>query len=194
VVVVVPEDLDDPGRPGQARIRANEDADGSGGDEEVDERLGKSPVYLPSAERRTLAAVAARIVDVDVEPVLVRDVPRAEVPATRTAEVADAEARGAGVASRVAIDDREYRADEPVRSPTPPAPVRLPVEERIPREEQPVFGRQLDAAQKPTFGRAPQRLGSTPLNLGVGPGGIVSRPRERAGEPAGDGQDDDQAE
>ena len=72
---MVRERLDDALRPGQAGVRPDEDADGAGPDEAVDEVLRQRAIDLPRAYRRGLTAVAARVVDVDIEPVLVRDVP-----------------------------------------------------------------------------------------------------------------------
>ncbi len=159
MVVVVPQHLDDAGRAVQACVRANEDAAGTSVEEEIDERLGKAPVYLPRAERSPLAAITARIVDVDVEPVLVRDMARPEGATVRTAQVSDAETRGAWVSGSVAVDDGEHRTNEPVRAPPTGAAVRSPVEQRIPREEESALGWQLDAAQQPALGGTAQRPG-----------------------------------
>jgi len=91
VVVVVPENLDHSARSGQAGVRADEHEHGAGGDEAVDEILGKTMVGLRGEARRPFSPVGARVVDVDVEAVLVRGVARAERASMVPAEVADAQ-------------------------------------------------------------------------------------------------------
>ena len=66
---MVGEHLDDVGRPGEDRARADEDPHRSGGDEAVDEVLREAPVDLRRMPGRTLPRVAAREVDVGVETV-----------------------------------------------------------------------------------------------------------------------------
>ena len=74
VVVVIPQDLHDPRRAGEARVRADEDDRGAHGDEAVDEILCEPVLDLARNERRPLAPVPPRVVDVDIEPVLMRSV------------------------------------------------------------------------------------------------------------------------
>src|SRR4051794_32918247 len=115
-------------------MRPDEDANGAFACEAVHEVLRERAVDLGCRVRRPLAAVAPWVVDVDVEPVLMRDVARAEITASREAEISDAEARGAGVRSRIAVDDAEDRRDEPVGPVPAPRAVGLPVQERVPGE------------------------------------------------------------
>ena len=77
VVVVVGEHLHHPARPAQAEARAGEHVARARGHEAVDEILGEPPVDASAARRLPLPAVAARVVDVRVEAVLVRDVAEA---------------------------------------------------------------------------------------------------------------------
>jgi hypothetical protein len=128
VVVVVREPLHDARRAGEREARAHEDPLRAGGDEAVDEVLRELDVDLGRPPRRPLGAVAARVVDVDVEPILVRDVAdateaRPEVAAARPAEVADADPRRARVRGREVAQDAEHRPHEPVAPPPPPGAV-----------------------------------------------------------------------
>jgi hypothetical protein len=142
VVVVVREDPDDAPRPGQVRCRADEDADRAGADEAAHEVLSQRVVDLGRVVDGALAAVAARVVHVDVEPVLVRgvaDAPelRAEVAAVRAAQVADADARRPRVRGGVRVDDPKDGADDASIPEPAPASVGLSLENGIPREEVP---------------------------------------------------------
>jgi hypothetical protein len=115
MVVVVPKNLHDAGRPRKARVRANVNQIGACGDEQVDERLGERPVDLLGALRRTLSPVATRVVDIGVEAVLVRGVLRPERPAAPAAEIADAEARRTRMSACISPDDPQHGANEIVR-------------------------------------------------------------------------------
>src|SRR5918992_252301 len=86
VVVVIPEDLDDVRRPGEARVGPDVNDIRTGCHEEVEQCLGEAAVHLLGSLRRPLTPIEARVVDVRVEPVLVRGVLRAERPTVRTAE------------------------------------------------------------------------------------------------------------
>ena len=91
------------------------------------------------AGRRQLLPVAARVVDVDVEAVLVRGVaepaePRPEVAAARPAEVADPDPRRVRVGEPVLGEDAQHRAHEARRAPAAPGPVRRPLQDRVPGE------------------------------------------------------------
>ena len=110
-------------------VRPDEDLDRAGADEAVDEILrqagGRS---APGESRRPLAAVEARVVEVGVEPVLVRDVPG---QAVADAEVAargrlrsPMPIRGAPDGPRRSRRGRSTDADEPVGAVPPPGPVR----------------------------------------------------------------------
>ena len=76
VVVVARQHLDDGRWPAQARVRADEDIRGAGGDEPVEQVLRERAVDLARARGWPLAPVLARVVDVGVEAVLVRCVAR----------------------------------------------------------------------------------------------------------------------
>ena len=86
VVVVVHERPDDPPRAAQAGVRADVDGHRAGADEALQQIRGEAAVDLRDARGLERPAVAARVVDVGVESVLVREVPeaaevRAEWPA-----------------------------------------------------------------------------------------------------------------
>ena len=71
-----------PRRTAQAGVWPDEDPHDAGLHEEVDEVLRETQVDLPDAER-SLTLVQARVVDVDVEPILVRHVARPNQPPCR---------------------------------------------------------------------------------------------------------------
>jgi len=106
-------------------------------------------VDLGRDARRALPPVAARVVDVDVEPVLVRGVAGTEWTAMPAAEVADADARCGRMRRRIPGDDAEDLPDEEVCSPPPPRPVRPAVQERIPGEVTQARCRELHPVQEP---------------------------------------------
>lgn len=92
VVVMVDEPLDDPTGPGEPCVWPDEDVDGASADETMHQVLGEPPVDLVNPPRRELRAVDPRIVDVHVEPALMRGVAglpesRSEVPSAWPAEV-----------------------------------------------------------------------------------------------------------
>lgn len=94
VTIVVRRGLHDGHRPVQPRARPDEHTMGTGSDKAVDEVLGESEVDVAGAGRRTFTPVAARIVDVHVEAVLMRRVadgsePSPEVATARAAEISD---------------------------------------------------------------------------------------------------------
>jgi hypothetical protein len=89
VVVVVPEDLHDSTGAGKAGVRAYEDQHGAGGDETVHQILGQAMVDLSGDARWSLAPVGARVVNINVEAVLVRDMTRTEGASVAAAEIAD---------------------------------------------------------------------------------------------------------
>ncbi len=130
--------LDDARRAGERRVGADEDEPGAGGDEAIHQILREPQVDVCDSRRRRLATVAARIVDIGVEPVLVGDVwdaravSGAEVSAVRAAEVADGDPRRAGVCAREVRGHPQEGADQPGgRVPAPAraadrAPLRIP--------------------------------------------------------------------
>ena len=85
MVVVIRERLNDAPRAAEPDARSDEDLGGACRHEPVDEPLSFRPVHLRGAPRLALPAVGARVVDVDVEAVLVRDVYGAEVAAAPAA-------------------------------------------------------------------------------------------------------------
>jgi len=109
VVVVMREHPDDAHRPDESGVRADEDDLRSGRHETVDEILGQPQIGLTRLERRSLPPVPARVVDVHVEAVLMRNVagppePRAEVSPVGTAQIADADAWRRWVIRAVLLD------------------------------------------------------------------------------------------
>src|SRR5215216_4494880 len=89
-------------------------------DEEVDERLRERQVDLRDLRRRPLAPVETRIVDVDVQAVLVRDMAWPERASARPAEVPDAEPRRAGLLRRILGRDAPDKANQIVGPPAAP--------------------------------------------------------------------------
>src|SRR5215831_11205793 len=74
VVVVIRSVLHDSGGSVQPGRSADEDVLRAGGDEPVEEILGEPEVDLVVCGRRAQLVVASRKVDVDVEPILMREV------------------------------------------------------------------------------------------------------------------------
>jgi len=154
VIVVVDERPDDRLRAPQAERRADEGDLRAGTHEAVDEVLRPAPVDLPRADGGAQQAVAPRVVDVGVEPVLVRRVTRrserfSEGAAVRTREVADPEARRSGVGSLVRPYDVAKGRDEPLRPRSAPLAVRRAPPDEVPREEALALGRERDTADEP---------------------------------------------
>jgi hypothetical protein len=85
VLVVMDEHLDDAGLTVKVSAGADEDELGAGPDEPVDQILREPAVDLVDRQRRSLAPVAARVVDVGVEPVLMGDVADAAEPGSEVA-------------------------------------------------------------------------------------------------------------
>jgi hypothetical protein len=144
-------------------MRAHEDLCCTRGDESVDEVLCESSIDLPDLLRRPLTVVEARVVDVDVEPVLVRRMPHApeaapEIAAARPREVADADTRRLRVGGGVLLENAEQRAHEPWVAPPPPAAVRRPLQRAVPREEPVARRRKLNTADEPALPWQPERL------------------------------------
>src|SRR5687767_12223824 len=120
MVVVVPEDLDDVRRPGEARVGPHVDDVRTRCHEEVEQCLGETAIHLLGSLRRPLTAVEARVIHVGVEPVLVRGVLRTERPSARAAEVADADTGRPRMGVGVVPENTEDRANEIVGAPSPP--------------------------------------------------------------------------
>jgi hypothetical protein len=157
VVVVVREHFDNPGWTGETGARSDEDTLDAGSDEPIDEILREAAVDLVGTLRRAFALVAARVVDVDIEAVLMRGVPRPERAALRPAEITDSEPRRGGMGASVLADHAQHEPDEVVSSVPAAGTVGPPVEKWIPREVVPALARKLDGAEKPSGGRRPER-------------------------------------
>ena len=168
------------------RVRADEDDRGARGDEAVDEILCEPVLDLARNERRPLAPVPPRVVDIDVEPVLVGRVAWPEGASPPAAEVADPESRRRRMRLCVTRDDADDLADEEVRPPPPPRPVGAAMEQRIPREEASAGRGELHAAHEPSCRRRPDSAGIAPLHrpnrLCRGRRALVRRRRGEAAE------------
>src|SRR4051794_26461311 len=164
VVVVVDQRRDDPARAVEVEVRPDEDTDGARLDEAVDELLGEPAVDLGGADRSSLEAVAARVVDVDVEAALVGRVPQAAVPraeeaAVRAREVADQHPRPVGVLVAVLAQHELDAVDGLGGAPAPPPAVRRAPEDRIPGHEVERVGRELHAVAQMTRAGCRRRRG-----------------------------------
>ena len=173
VVVVVDERLDDPPWPAQADPRPDEDVDGAGLHETRHEVLRERAIDQSGPAGPELLPVAPRVVDVDVEPVLVRGVPPAaealvEDAAVGPRQIADAHAGRLRVGNRVLVEDTKHDAEQAIVSPAPPPSVRRALLDRVPREEMLTFGRELDAPDEPSVPRNPERARVSPLDRLVG--------------------------
>ena len=106
VVVVMCERLHDARGPGEFGVGADEDVPRSCGNESVDQVLSKTTIDLAWSPRFTLAPVAARVVDVDVEAILMRRMTETakmftEIPTVAAAEISDPHARRVRMFRRV---------------------------------------------------------------------------------------------
>src|SRR5439155_24787431 len=124
-------------------------------DKSVEQVLRQRPVDLLGANRRALPAVKPWVVDVDVEPVLVRDVLGPEVAAVRTTEIADPYPRRVRMSTHVAGHDVQHDPDEPVVAVAAPRAIGRAVQDRIPGEECRSLGRKADAADDGAAGGPP---------------------------------------
>jgi hypothetical protein len=120
VVVVVREGLHDVRRPGKSRVGANEDEPRPRGDKTIHQVLRKTAIDLSRPPWFAFAAVAARIVDVDVQTVLMRLViwrakASAEVPTVATTEIPDAHARSVRMLCCVRSENPEHQSNETSR-------------------------------------------------------------------------------
>ena len=119
-------------RPDEPAARADKDDLGARADEAVEQVLGEPPVDLCGSDRLELTAVEPRVIDVDVEAVLVAEVTEASVASaeratSRPREVADAEARRLRMRRPELPEHAQERVNEPVAAVPPPRPVRRPV-------------------------------------------------------------------
>jgi protein MpaA len=186
------EHLHDTGGPDETRIRADEDELDAGPNEEVDERLRKAAVDVRCRARCALAPVEARVVEIDIEAVLMRRVPGAERAAVRPTQIADADPRSTRMKRCVALDDAQDQADEVVSPPPAPAAVRPAVQQRVPGEERRPAGRKLDATEETAGRRAAEGGRVTPADRRRRPCEAAFG-RERAHEPTEDERETDQA-
>jgi hypothetical protein len=128
VVVVMSEGLND-GRPtAQAGVLPHENELGSRPHEKVDEVLGQPPVDLVRRPGSSLPPVAARVIHVHIEPVLMRRVAQApeaapEASAPGTAEISYADARRTRVICGVRPQHCEKGPNEAICAEAAPAPV-----------------------------------------------------------------------
>jgi hypothetical protein len=123
-------------------VRADEDPLRAGSDEAVEQVLGERTVDLSRGRRRPQGSVLTRVVDVDVEAVLMRGVPEAaelrpETAAVWTAEVADQDVRRGRVREAVPGDDVEDDPDEAIAPPPAPRAIRASLQDGVPRGEEP---------------------------------------------------------
>src|SRR5918994_242406 len=151
MVVVVGQRLHHLRRTPQAGAGSDEDVLGPGGDEAIDELLSQAEVDLGDGQWRELSAVEARVVDVDIEPVLVRGVTRgpvadAEVPAPGAAEVADGEPGRGRVGGAKRARDPQHAPYQVGRPEAAPPAVRGALQDRVPGEKVATLAGELHAA------------------------------------------------
>ena len=172
-----------PGGPVRGRFGTDVDRHRSRGDEHVDQLLGECNVDLCDRARRTLAAVEAWVVDVDVEPVLVRcvadaaaDFP-AEVAALGKAEIAHTDAGRVRVGPPELAHDGQRRSHQVVRAPAAPVAVGRAPKDRVPGEERTPFGGKTNAIfEAPGLRRADRRR-VAPFDSRAGDGLLGARLR-----------------
>jgi hypothetical protein len=194
VVVVACEHLEDRGWPAKAGVGPDEDQPRSRTHEEIDQRLREPAIDLGRIQRRALSPVEPRVVDVDIESVLMRSVPRAERATSPSTEITDPDSPSGGVLAGVPGDDAKHDSNERIRPPPPRGAIRPPVEKRIPGEERWSTGGELDSPRQPPGGGSAESPRVVPANGPIGRGHEARRYSELAGEPAGDDRQQDQAE
>jgi len=117
VVVVIRKRLHDVRRSGESRARANENELRSRGDKTIYQVLREIAIDLARPPRFALAPVAARVVDVGIQavlmgPVIWRANASAEFPTTGTAEVADGHTRRARILFSVRSKNTKQHSNE----------------------------------------------------------------------------------
>ena len=137
VVVVVLRYSDDPCETVQSRMRTDIDRDRAGSNEAIDELLREFMVDITYSQRRGFDVVQARVINVDIETDLMRDVPEpaifvAERTAFRQADVTDQHAGRVGMGGAELIDHTERRADQPVRPEASPTVAQRRLAARVP--------------------------------------------------------------
>jgi hypothetical protein len=164
MVVVAGENLDDGGRAAKARVRPDEDARRTRLDEEIDERLRERKVDLVDPCRRPLAPVEAWVIDIDVEPVLMRDVTGPEPASPPLAQVPHAQARCARVPGGVRRRNVQDPPDELVGAPAAPGAIGSTMEQGVPGEVSRAARRQLHAPDQRSGGGDPERARVAPAD------------------------------
>ncbi len=135
-----------PVRPRQPRVRADEGVLHAASHDAVHEVLRESMVDLRHVRGGAFGPVAARVVDVGVEPVLVRAVPepavaRSERPSMRPAQIAD-EQPGSGRMRAMPLGAELLdEVDQAIGAEAPPPAVRRAVEDGVPGHEAHARGR-----------------------------------------------------
>lgn len=114
--------------------------------------LRESVIEVRGRVRWSLAAVVAREVDIDVEPVLMGRMLRSERPAVSSREVPDPEPQ-TGMRTRIGRSDAQDDPNEPRVSPTSARTVGSPMQDGIPRVERPADRGQLHAVDEPAVRR-----------------------------------------
>jgi hypothetical protein len=188
------EHLDDSGWAAKAGVWPDEDQPRSRTHEEIDELLREPTVDLGRIQRRALSPVEPRVVDVHVEAVLMRGVAGTEPAASRSAEIPDPDSPSGGVLAGIRGDHTEHDSNERIRPPPPPGAIRPPVEKRIPGEERWSTGGELDSPRQPPGDRSAKSPRVVPANGPIRRRHEAGRYGERAGEPADDDRQQDQAE
>ena len=131
-----------PGGPVKRQVRADVDRHSAGVHEHVQQGLRQAHIDLSDGHRKLpLATVGARVVDVDVEPVLVGGVADpathfgAEVAAVAQAQIADPHPWRVRVPAGELAQDPQRRPHQVVGAPPTPVAVRPAVQDRVPGEE-----------------------------------------------------------
>ncbi len=194
VVVVVGKRLDHVLGPAQAHVRPDEHESGAGSNEQVNQILGQRAIHLRRDGRRARETVDARIVDVDVAPVLmcrVADRPAAptEIAAARPAEVTHEHWQGPRVCGQIVPGNPEHHPDEGIRAESPPRAVGGAAQHRVPGGEVAPPRRKEHTPHKRPGGRQPERTRRPPANrlvsrspprppvkpAGLGPSGLLDQ-------------------
>jgi hypothetical protein len=189
MIVVSCQHLHDARISAQPGLWPDEHANRASANKPIDKVLSQSAVDLIRVVRWALTPIATREEEVDVQPVLVRDVSRAEPAAARAGQVADSKPWRAWMRARIRTDDAQDEPDESCVAPPPRRPVGLGAENRIPGEEVQAVLRQLHAAQEPPPVRQPHRARVAPDDTHARrprPDAVDDRHRLAAPAPEGD--------
>ena len=144
VVLVVRIRSDNVTRSAQVGRVADEDLARACGDEAVEQLLGETSIDLRGGSRRLQPSVAAWVVDVDVEPVLVGDVLIHDT-AVPEADVTDDDLRGLRVRLSVPSEHLDDRPDRVFMAVEPPGQVGARVGVRVPCDPVGTLDRKLGA-------------------------------------------------